>query len=287
MTDTVAAASGSFEIGGELTVNRLGFGSMQLTGPGVWGDPKDPDEAVRVLRRAVELGVNLIDTADSYGPVVAEQLIRRALHPYDDDLVIATKAGFTRQGPGKWTELGRPAYLRQQCEMSLRNLGLEQIALFQLHRIDPEVPLEDQIGELKVLRDEGKIAHIGLSEVTVEELQAAQKVAPIVTVQNLYNLSNRKAEPLLDHCTEHGIGFIPWFPLATGKLSEAGGPLAQISERSGYAPSQLALAWLLERSPVMLPIPGTSSVAHVEENTAAAQIELSDEDFEALAQAAA
>jgi aryl-alcohol dehydrogenase-like predicted oxidoreductase len=287
MTDTVAAASGSFEIGGELTVNRLGFGSMQLTGPGVWGDPQDPDEAVRVLRRAVELGVNLIDTADSYGPVVAEQLIRRALHPYGDDLVIATKAGFTRQGPGKWTELGRPAYLRQQCEMSLRNLGLEQIALFQLHRIDPEVPLEDQIGELEALRDEGKIAHIGLSEVTVEELQAAQKVAPIVTVQNLYNLSNRKAEPLLDHCTEHGIGFIPWFPLATGKLSEAGGPLAQISERSGYAPSQLALAWLLERSPVMLPIPGTSSVAHVEENTAAARIELSDEDFEALAQAAA
>jgi pyridoxine 4-dehydrogenase len=287
MAEALAAASGTFEIGGELTVNRLGFGTMQLTGPGVWGDPKDPDEAVRVLRRAVELGVNLIDTADSYGPVVAEQLIFRALHPYADGVVIATKAGFTRQGPGKWTELGRPAYLRQQCEMSLRHLGLERIELFQLHRIDPEVPLEDQIGELKALQDEGKIGHIGLSEVSVEQLQAAQKVASIATVQNLYNLSHRDAEPLLDHCDQNGIGFIPWFPLATGKLSEPGGPLAEISERSGHSPSQLALAWLLRRSPVMLPIPGTSSVAHLDENTAAAEIELSDEDFEALAHAAA
>jgi aryl-alcohol dehydrogenase-like predicted oxidoreductase len=287
MAQAVAADSGSFDIGGQLTVNRLGFGSMQLPGPGVWGEPKDPDEAVRVLRRAVELGVNLIDTADAYGPVVAEQLIRRALHPYSDDLVIATKAGLTRQGPNAWAPVGRPAYLRQQCELSLRNLGLEQIALFQLHRIDPEVPLEDQVGELRSLQDEGKIAHVGLSEVSVEELEAAQRMAPIATVQNLYNLSHRKAEQLLEHCEQNGIGFIPWFPLATGKLSEPGGPLAEISERSGHSPSQLALAWLLKRSPVMLPIPGTSSVAHLEENTAAAQIELSDEDFEALAEATA
>jgi pyridoxine 4-dehydrogenase len=287
MTQALAAGSGTFDIGGDLTVNRLGFGSMQLTGPGVWGDPKDPEEALRVLRRAVELGVNLIDTADAYGPVVAEQLIRRALHPYPDDLVIATKAGLTRQGPNQWTPVGRPAYLRQQCELSLRNLGVERIGLFQLHRIDPDVPLEDQVGELKALQDEGKIAHIGLSEVSVDELRSAQRVAPIATVQNLYNLTNRKAEPLLEHCEENGIGFIPWFPLATGKLSEAGGPLAEISERSGRSPSQLALAWLLKRSAVMLPIPGTSSVAHLEDNVAAAEIELSDEDFDALADAVA
>ncbi len=287
MTQTLAQASGSFAIGGELTVNRLGFGSMQLTGPGVWGEPKDRDEALRVLRRAVELGVNLIDTADAYGPVVAERLIREALHPYPEDMVIATKAGLTRQGPNRWTPVGRPAYLRQQCELSLRNLGLERIGLFQLHRIDPEVPLEDQIGELKALQDEGKIAHIGLSEVSVEQLQAAERVAPIASVQNLYNLTNRKAEPLLEYCEEHGIGFIPWFPLATGKLSEPGGPAAAIAQRTGHTPSQLALAWLLERSPVMLPIPGTSSVAHLDENMAAATIELSPEDFEELARAAA
>ena len=287
MTQTLAQASGSFAIGGELTVNRLGFGSMQLTGPGVWGEPKDRDEALRVLRRAVELGVNLIDTADAYGPVVAERLIREALHPYPEDMVIATKAGLTRQGPNRWTPVGRPAYLRQQCELSLRNLGLERIGLFQLHRIDPEVPLEDQIGELEALQDEGKIAHIGLSEVSVEQLQAAERVAPIASVQNLYNLTNRKAEPLLEYCEEHGIGFIPWFPLATGKLSEPGGPAAAIAQRTGHTPSQLALAWLLERSPVMLPIPGTSSVAHLDENMAAATIELSPEDFEELARAAA
>jgi aryl-alcohol dehydrogenase-like predicted oxidoreductase len=260
---------------------------MQLTGAGVWGEPKDPEEAVRVLRRAVELGVTLIDTADSYGPAVAEQLIKRALHPYPDDLVIATKAGLTRQGPNKWTPVGRPAYLRQQAEMSLRNLGLEQIPLFQLHRIDPEVPLEDQIGELKSLQEEGKIAHIGLSEVGVDELKAAEEIAPIVSVQNLYNLTNRKSEPLLEYCETRGIGFIPWFPLATGRLSKEGGPLAALSASTGHSPSQLALAWLLKRSPVMLPIPGTSSVAHLEENTAAAEIQLSDEDFEAISAAAA
>jgi pyridoxine 4-dehydrogenase len=282
MTAPIATHSGTFLIGGELPVNRLGFGSMQLTGKGVWGDPEDPETAVAVLRRAVELGVTLIDTADSYGPVVAETLIRRALHPYPDDLVIATKAGLTRQGPGRWTPVGRPAYLRQQCEMSLRHLGLERIGLFQLHRIDSEVPLEDQVGELKALKEEGKIAHIGLSEVSVEQLEAARQVTEIATVQNLYNLTNTSAEALLDHCTAAGIGFIPWFPLATGKLSAAGGPLEDISERTGHSPSQLALAWLLRRSPVMLPIPGTSSVAHLEENTAAAEIVLSDEDFAAL-----
>lgn len=281
MTQNLAEQSGTFTIG-DLEVRRLGFGSMQLTGPGVWGDPKDPDEAVRVLRRAVELGVNFIDTADSYGPVVAEQLIRKALQPYADDLVIATKAGLTRQGPGVWTPVGRPAYLRQQAEMSLRNLGVEQIALFQLHRIDPEVPLEDQVGELKRLQDEGKVRHIGLSEVSVEEVEAASRIATIATVQNLYNLADRSAERLLDHATEQGIGFIPWFPLATGELSKPGGPLAALAQEKGATPSQLALAWLLRRSPVMLPIPGTSSVAHLEDNMAAAALELSDEEFAAL-----
>jgi aryl-alcohol dehydrogenase-like predicted oxidoreductase len=284
MTISPAAASGTFTIG-DLPVRRLGFGSMQLTGPGVWGDPQDPDEAVRVLRRAVELGVNLIDTADSYGPVVAEQLIRKALAPYADDLVIATKAGLTRQGPGIWTPVGRPAYLRQQAELSLRNLGVEQIGLFQLHRIDPEVPLEDQVGELAKLQQEGKIRHIGLSEVSVADVEAASKVATIATVQNLYNLADRTAEPLLDYAAEHGIGFIPWFPLATGELSRPGGPLAAVAAEKGATPAQLALAWLLRRSPVMLPIPGTSSVAHLEENMAGAELTLTDEEYDALAAA--
>lgn len=282
-TSSIAAGSGGFTIGGDLNINRLGFGSMQLTGKGVWGDPEDPAEAVRVLKRAVDLGVNLIDTADSYGPVVAEQLIRTALHPYPDDLVIATKAGLTRQGPDRWTPVGRPAYLRQQAELSLRNLGVDRIDLFQLHRVDPEVPLEDQVGELEALRREGKIRHIGLSEVTVDQLRAAREVTDIATVQNLYNVANRQAEDLLEYSTEHGIGFIPWFPLATGALSQPGGPLAAISERTGHSPAQLALAWLLKRSPVMLPIPGTSSVAHLEDNIAAAAVQLSDEDYQAIA----
>ena len=281
MTQNLAAASGTFTIG-DLTVNRLGFGSMQLTGPGVWGDPRDPDEAVRVLRRSVELGVNFIDTADSYGPVVAEQLINKALAPYPDDLVIATKGGLTRQGPDVWTPVGRPAYLRQQAEMSLRNLGVEQIALYQLHRIDREVPLEDQVGELRKLQDEGKIRHIGLSEVSIDDVEAASEVATIVTVQNLYNIATRTAEELLDYSQAHGIGFIPWFPLATGELSEPGSPLAAIAAARGATPAQLALAWLLKRSPVMLPIPGTSSVGHLEENMAGATIDLSDEEFAAL-----
>lgn len=269
-----------------MPVHRLGFGSMQLTGPGIWGDPKDPAEAVRVLRRAVELGVTLIDTADSYGPYVAEDLIRKALHPYPDDLVIATKAGLTRGGPGDWTPVGRPAYLRQEAEMSLRRLGLDRIDLFQLHRIDPKVPLAEQVGELALLQKEGKIRHIGLSEVTIDELKQAQRYATIVTVQNKYNLEERTAEPLLDHATKHGIGFIPWFPLATGALAKDGSVLSELAKRLGAPPSQLALAWLLHRSPVMLPIPGTSKVKHLEDNIAAATIRLSDADAEALAKAA-
>ena len=277
-----AKASGEFHIGGELPVIRLGYGTMQLTGPGVWGDPRDPDEAVRVLRRAVDLGVNFLDTADAYGPVVAEALIKKALSPYPGDLVIATKVGHTRQGPGQWAPVGRPEYLRQQAELSLRNLGLEQIPLLQLHRIDPKVPLEDQVGEFEKLRQEGKIRFIGLSEVTVEQFKAAQAIAPIATVQNLYNLSNRSAENLLDYATAHNVGFIPWFPLATGQLLKPGGPLADIAATGGATPSQLALAWLLRRSPAMLPIPGTSSVQHLEDNVAAAEITLSDAEYAAL-----
>ncbi len=286
-TTQPAKASGEFLIGGTLPVTRLGYGTMQLTGPGVWGDPKDPDEAVRVLRRAVELGVNFIDTADSYGPFVAEQLIAKALLPYNDDLVIATKAGLTRSGPGDWRPVGRPEYLRQQAELSLRNLGLEQIPLFQLHRIDSKVPLEDQVGELKLLQDEGKIVHIGLSEVNVKQTKAARKIATIATVQNLYNLADRSAEALLDYCADNGIGFIPWFPLATGKLAGSGGPLDAIVAEHHASASQLALAWLLHRSPVMLPIPGTSTVAHVEDNIAAAELELTDDDIKRLTDAVA
>jgi pyridoxine 4-dehydrogenase len=282
MTTASATKSGSFAIGGELIVHRLGYGTMQLTGPGVWGHPEDPDEAVRVLRRAVELGVDFFDTADSYGPFVAEELLKKALHPYPDGLVIATKAGLTRAGPGDWRPVGRPEYLRQQAELSLRHLGLERIDLFQLHRIDPKVPLADQIGELALLQAEGKIGHIGLSEVSVEELTQARQTAPIVSVQNLYNLANRSAEDVLDYAEANDIAFIPWFPLNTGRLSGAGGPLDAIAARLDATPSQLALAWLLRRSPVMLPIPGTSSVAHLEDNIGAAGLTLSDEDVAAL-----
>ncbi|MCE7008256.1 aldo/keto reductase [Kibdelosporangium philippinense] len=281
----MAQASGTFAIGGDLTVNRLGFGAMRITGPGIWGDPKDPEEALRVLRRAVELGVNFIDTADAYGPIVSEQLIKKALHPYADDLVIATKGGFTRQGPGEWTALGRPEYLKQQAELSLRHLGLERIDLYQLHRIDPTVPLEDQIGALKELQEQGKIRHIGLSEVSVADVEAASEIAPIVSVQNLYNLTNRSAEELLDYSTANGIGFIPWNPLAVGKLATQSSPLAKFAEQHKATPSQLALAWLLKRSPVMLPIPGTSTVAHLEDNMAGAGVELTDDEFEVLTKA--
>ncbi|MFI9410545.1 aldo/keto reductase [Nocardia gamkensis] len=281
-----AAAAGTFAIGGDLSVHRLGYGAMQLTGPGVWGDPEDPDEAVRVLRRAVELGVNFIDTADSYGPFVSEKLIRKALHPYPDDLVIATKAGLTRQGPNEWRPVARPEYLRQQAELSLRHLSVDRIDLYQLHRIDPQVPLADQLGELVALQQEGKIRHIGLSQVTVEQLRQARELATIVSVQNLYNLANRADEDVLTYAEQENIGFIPWFPIATGQLAAPGGPLAAISADHGASPAQLALAWLLRRSPVMLPIPGTSSVAHVEENIAAARITLTDKEFEALSAAA-
>jgi aryl-alcohol dehydrogenase-like predicted oxidoreductase len=281
---TTVSGAGTFSLG-DLTIHRLGFGSMQLTGPGVWGPPKDHDEAIRVLRRAVELGVDFIDTADSYGPYVAEELIAEALHPYPEGLVIATKAGLSRSGPNVWPPLGRPEYLRQEALMSLRRLRLETIDLFQLHRIDPKVPMEDQVGELKQLRDEGKIRHIGLSEVSVDELKAAQEIAPIVSVQNLYNLAKRDAEPLLTYSEANGIGFIPWFPLATGKLARPGGRLDELARKHDASPSQLALAWLLHRSPVMLPIPGTSSVAHLEDNMRAAELRLSPEEVAELEQA--
>lgn len=284
-TSRPADASGSFALGGDLPVNRLGYGAMQLTGPGIWGDPKDPAEAVRVLRRAVELGVTFIDTADSYGPFVSEKLIRKALHPYADDLVIATKGGLTRSGPNDWRPVGRPEYLRQQTELSLRHLGLERIDLYQLHRIDPQVPLADQLGELVLLQREGKIRHVGVSEVSVEQLKEARAIAEIVSVQNLYNLANRSAEDVLDYAESENIAFIPWYPMATGELARPGGPLDTFAQQHGASPSQLALAWLLRRSPVMLPIPGTSSVAHVEENTEAARITLTDEEFRALAEA--
>jgi aryl-alcohol dehydrogenase-like predicted oxidoreductase len=282
MTTSIAGASGTFKLGGDLEVNRLGYGTMQLTGDGVWGEPDDRDEAIAVLKRAVDAGVNFIDTADSYGPEVAENLIYEALHPYPDDLVIATKAGLTRSGPGDWRPVGRPEYLRQQCEMSLRRMGLETIDLFQLHRIDAKVELAEQVGELANLQQEGKIRHIGLSEVDVSQLEEAQKTAKIASVQNLFNLTNRDAEPLLEYSEKNDIGFIPWFPLATGKLVEQNGPLSQIATDTGAEPSQLALAWLLKRSPVMLPIPGTSSVAHLDQNLGAAELELTDDQFEAL-----
>jgi aryl-alcohol dehydrogenase-like predicted oxidoreductase len=275
----------TFSLGGDLTVNRLGFGAMRLAGKGVWGPPADPGECIRVLRRLVELGVNFIDTADSYGPFVSEELIREALHPYPDGLVVATKAGLVRTGPDEWHVLGFPAYLRQQCEMSLRRLGVDTIDLFQLHRIDDKFPAEDQLGELVKLQQEGKIRHIGLSEVDAGQLEAAQRVATIVSVQNMYNVSVRTAEPVLDACESQNIGFIPWFPLAAGPLAAADGPLQRIAADHDASPSQLALAWLLRRSPVMLPIPGTSKVAHLEENVAAGGIELSDEEFETLSKA--
>ena len=280
-----AKLSGTFAIGRELTVDRLGYGAMQLTGPGIWGDPKDPDEAVRVLRRAIELGVTFIDTADSYGPFVSEMLIKKALHPYADHLVIATKAGLTRSGPNDWRPVGRPEYLRQQVELSLRHLGVERIDLLQLHRIDSKVPLAEQVGELAMLQKEGKIRHIGLSEVSVAQIEEACKTATIVSVQNLYNLAKRDAEAVLAYCEANQLAFIPWFPLATGQLAREGGPLDEVAKRLGAKPSQLALAWLLKKSPVMLPIPGTSKVAHLEDNVAAAGIQLSDEDFAMLSSA--
>ncbi|MET1061968.1 MAG: aldo/keto reductase [Aeromicrobium sp.] len=286
MTSTLSATpSGTFQLGGDLPVTRLGYGAMQITGEGVWGEPRDRAEAVAVLRRAVELGVTFFDTADSYGPDVSEQIIREALHPYADDVVIATKAGLTRTGPGEWVPVGRPAYLKQQVELSLRKLGVDRIDLIQLHRIDPEVPIADQVGAFKDLQEQGKVRHIGLSEVDVDQLKEAQQTAEIVSVQNLFNLADRSAEALLDHATAEGIAFIPWFPLATGGLVKDGGPLEALAKEHEATPSQLALAWLLKRSPVVLPIPGTSSVAHLEDNIGAAAIDLTEAEFEALTNA--
>jgi pyridoxine 4-dehydrogenase len=279
-----AAKSGSFVIGGNLPVYRLGFGTMQLTGRGVWGEPADHREAIAVLRRAVELGINLFDTADSYGPEVAERLMAEALHPYPAGLVIATKAGFQRPGPNRWVEDGRPEHLRSACEGSLRRLKLERIDLLQLHRIDPKVPLEDQISALLDLQRSGKIKHIGLSEVNVDQIEAVRRLAPIVTVQNRYNLIDRNSEDVLDYCTREGLGFIPWFPLATGDLTKRAGPLARAAKKLNAQAAQAALAWLLRRSPVMLPIPGTSKVKHLEENTAAALLKLDDSIMEELEQ---
>ncbi len=277
-----ARASGEFAIAGDLPIVRLGYGAMQIPGPGVWGEPRDHDEVVRVLRRAVELGVTFIDTADSYGPEVSERLIHEALHPYPDDLVIATKAGFMRPGPGRWERNGRPEYLKAQAENSLRLLGLERIELFQLHRIDPDVPLAEQLGALTELRREGKIGRIGLSEVTVAEIEAARVITPIATVQDRYNLADRSAEPVLEYCRREGIGFIPWFPMHVGPLARPGGALERIADAHAVTPPQVALAWLLQRSPVLLPIPGTSSVAHLEENVGAALIELTSEQVQQL-----
>jgi aryl-alcohol dehydrogenase-like predicted oxidoreductase len=269
-----AQQSGTFTIGGDLPVHRLGFGAMRITGEGIWGPPRDHAEALRVLRRSLELGITFIDTADSYGPEVSERLIAEALYPYPPELVIATKAGFRRPGPDQWREDGRPEYLRERVHGSLERLRLDRIDLLQLHRIDPKVPVADQIGALTRLQEEGKIRHIGLSEVTVDQIREVQGLAQVVTVQNLYNLSNRKSEDVLEFCEAEGIGFIPWFPLATGSLAAPGGPLATVADRLGATPSQVALAWLLHRSPVMLPIPGTSRVKHLEDNTRAALLSL-------------
>jgi len=276
--------AGTFSLAGK-TVHRLGFGAMRITGPGVWGEPADRVEAIAVLRRAIELGVDFIDTADSYGPGISEEIIAEALHPYPEELLIATKVGFTRTGPDEWHVVGRPAYLRQQAELSLRRLKVDRLDLLQLHRIDPEVPLADQVGELKALQDEGKVAAIGLSEVSVAELRAAAETAEIVTVQNLYNLTNRRSEPVLSYATEQGIGFIPWYPIAAGELARPGGPVDQVAKATGASPGQVALAWLLARSPVMLPIPGTSKVAHLEENVAAAGVRLTPEQVRELTDA--
>ncbi|HUR74790.1 MAG TPA: aldo/keto reductase [Sporichthya sp.] len=279
-TDRKAGLAGTVHLG-SLEVNRMGYGAMQITGDGIWGPPADREGAIAVLRRAVELGVNFVDTADSYGPYVSEELIREALHPYAG-VTIATKAGLLRTGPRQWHPLGRPEYLRQEAEMSLRRLGLEQIPLYQLHRVDPLVPLEDSVGELAELQKEGKIGAIGLSEVDVLQIKAARAVAEIVSVQNRYNLADRAHESVVEYCEAEGIAFIPWYPVATGELARPGGILDGFSAIHGATPAQLALAWLLRRSPVMLPIPGTKSLAHLEENIGAVEVSLSDDEYAQL-----
>ena len=287
MADTLSTRpAGTFEIDGKRSVNRLGFGAMRLTGDGIWGEPRDPEECKRVLRRALELDINLIDTADSYGPEVSERLIAEALHPYPDDLLIASKGGLTRSGPNRWDPDGRPEHLREACEGSLSRLRLERIELYQFHRVDPKVPLEESLQTLVELRAEGKIAHIGVSNVSVDQLRRAREITPVVSVQNRYNLIDRSHEDVLDECSREGIAFIPWFPLSTGKLTTHGGPLAQIAERHHATPAHIALSWLLHRSQVMLPIPGTASVKHLEENVGAARIELSEDEVQTLSELA-
>lgn len=286
MTTANASESGTFLLGGEIPIHRLGYGAMRITGPGVWGAPADRNECLATLRRIPELGINFIDTADSYGPAISEPMLKEALHPYPKDLFIATKGGQIRTGPNIWIPLGNPDYLLQQVKMSLRWLGLEQITLWQLHRIDHKVPLDEQFGAIKSMIDDGFIRFAGLSEVTIEEIEAAQKIFPVASVQNQYSAGYRNADPIIDYCEAHHIAFIPWFPLSGGKLAGPKSPLAQIAARHGAAPTQVAIAWLLKRSPVILPIPGTSKRAHLEENVAAAGIRLSDEEFEALSAAA-
>jgi pyridoxine 4-dehydrogenase len=285
MSQIDAGKSGTFKIGGDIAVHRLGFGAMRITGKGIWGPPADHDEAIRTLKRVPELGINFIDTANSYGPDVSEELIHEALHPYKG-LTIATKGGLVRPGPDVWNADAKPEHLRAEALKSLKKLGVEQIALWQLHRIDANVPREDQFGAIKTMLDEGIIRHAGLSEVSVEEIEAASKVFPVATVQNRYNLVDRGSETVLDYCEQHGIGFIPWYPLAAGDLAKPGSVLDRIAHAHNAAPSQIALAWVLKRSPVMLPIPGTGKVAHLEENTAAVNIDLSDEESQALDRAA-
>jgi aryl-alcohol dehydrogenase-like predicted oxidoreductase len=283
---TTTAVTKTFKLGGELEIHRLGFGAMRITGKGIWGEPADRENAKKVLRRAVELGVDFIDTADAYGPVVSEQLIGEALAPYAKGTVIATKGGLTRQGPDEWLPVGRPEYLTQQVEMSLRWLKRDRLDLWQLHRIDAKVPVEESLGAIKKLQEAGKIRFVGLSEVSVDEIKQARKVVEIVSVQNLYNLSDRKSEAVLEYCEKEGIAFIPWFPVAAGKLAQPGGKLDELAKKHDATVSQLSLAWLLHRSPVMLPIPGTSSVAHLEENVKAADVTLSDTEWQQLEAAA-
>ncbi len=281
-----AASGGTFKLGGDLEVHRLGFGAMRLTGEGIWGEPKDQDAAKRVLKRAVELGVNFIDTADAYGPDVSERLIGEALSPYADGVVIATKGGLTRQGPNQWLPVGRPEYLEQQVEMSLRRLRVERIDLWQLHRIDAKVPVEESLGKIAELQKAGKIRHVGLSEVKPKEIEQARKIVDIVSVQNQYNLSDRRHEDVVEYCEKEGIAFIPWFPVAAGKLAQPGGPLDKAAKDHNATVSQLSLAWLLHRSKVILPIPGTSSVEHLEENIAATAVTLTDAEWQAIEAAA-
>jgi aryl-alcohol dehydrogenase-like predicted oxidoreductase len=282
MTENESNGAGTLKLGGDLAVKRLGFGAMRLCGPGIWGEPDDPGAAEAVLRRVVEVGINLIDTADAYGPEVNERQISSALHPYPHDLVIATKGGHVRPGPGRWEADGRPQHLREACEGSLRRLKLDRIDLYQFHRPDPRVTFEDSVWALAELRDEGKIRHVGLSNVGVREIVMALDIVPIASVQNRYNLTDRSSEAVIETCEREGIAFIPWHPLATGTLARPGGPLDEIARRHDATPAQVALAWLLEKSPIMLPIPGTSSVEHLEENVAAADLRLTDEEVATL-----